>query len=193
MTLLSAGFTNPVFDSQAVFRSCLSAQSYVGQPQTVLPDFSCPTAIMPATAAMALTLLDFETPVAMLGFPPAVVDWIVFHTQAPVVPMAQASFVLVSQDTPLPDMAACHLGNDLYPEQGATIIKEVINFSDGEPLLLSGPGLLEPLTLRLPLADNGFVRQRMANYLRFPSGVDLFFCSGQQLLALPRSTKVEQI
>ncbi len=192
MSQLYPGWQQPVFDAQSVFRSSMLAQSYVGRAQQIEPELELPPGIEPACAALALTLIDFETPVCCLGFAPQVLSWLQFHTQAPQVELAEAHFVLVAKQHELPSLHQCLQGTDLYPDRSATIIKELSNLNSGQALCLSGPGLAQPMRLHLPDLPADFVRQRMANYLHFPCGVDLFLCAGRQLLALPRSTKVEE-
>jgi len=62
---LLAGFSDTTLDSQRAFRAALDALSRPGRIVTMpdlLPD-GAPVPLMPATAALALALFDYETPV----------------------------------------------------------------------------------------------------------------------------------
>ena len=60
---LRPGFLAPVADSQQVFRRVLRAMSEPGSLQDIAVDLAPPAPLDRATAALCLTLLDFETPV----------------------------------------------------------------------------------------------------------------------------------
>src|SRR5262245_23601343 len=100
----SPGLRNPALDSQAVFRALLSAMA---EPGRAVP---CPVRIEgaplpPVLAAVALTLLDFETPAYLasrLASSPAR-GFLSFHTGAPLAAdAAEASFVLALSQSELP-------------------------------------------------------------------------------------------
>lgn len=60
---LYAGFSDPVFDSQRSFRAVLEATSHPGRIIDVGTPIGAPPPLHPATAAICLALVDFETPV----------------------------------------------------------------------------------------------------------------------------------
>ena len=58
---------------------------------------------------------------------------------------------------------------------------------------LEGPGILgHALFSAAPLPPD-FAEQVRVNRGRFPSGVDLFFVTGDAIAALPRSTRLREI
>lgn len=191
---LLPAFADPVFDSQAVFMQSLHAMSYVGRRQQLSIALTCPVGIQPAMAALALTLLDFETPFYSLGLSEKALAWLRFHTQAPeAAQLAEAHFVLVAANHFLPPMHSCRQGSEIYPDQGATLLVELPSLDQGPGLQVTGPGIAEPITLNLAGLPDDFVQQRSRNYLQFPAGVDLFVTCGQAFIGLPRSTKVEDL
>mgnify|MGYP006299216285 FL=1 len=87
-----------------------------------------------------------------------------------------------------PSFEPC-LGDLKNPERGATLIVAVERVGDGPcRWSLSGPGIQSSSTLALAgLASAWFDRRREWN-AHFPLGVDMFFCAGPRVAALPRTT-----
>ena len=77
---LAPGFADPVLESQQSFRLVLQAMAEPGRLVPMRPDLSPPTPLRPTTAAVALTLVDYDTPVWLGDADAAVVDWLRFHT-----------------------------------------------------------------------------------------------------------------
>ena len=99
LATLASGFSDPVHDSQRVFRVLLDALSHPGKIVSVasaVPGFDASTAFAGASVPLAayaalLTLADYVTPVwqpelRVLG------DALRFHTGAPLVADARRSF-----------------------------------------------------------------------------------------------------
>ncbi|MBW8319192.1 MAG: phosphonate C-P lyase system protein PhnH, partial [Rhizobium sp.] len=82
---LTGGFSEPVHNAQSVFRMMMECLSRPGTIQSILPDVEPPKPMGAAAGAMALTLLDHDTPVWLTQglAKSAVADWIAFHTGAP--------------------------------------------------------------------------------------------------------------
>lgn len=187
---IGRGFTNPAIQSQAVFRAILAAMS---EPGTVL---ECPATIAgaplpPVMAAVALTLLDYETPVFLAGpiaggGPAAFIS---FHTSAPLVSNpAQASLVLAMTANELPPILQLSGGTPAYPDRSATVIVGVNGFDNGTRVKLHGPGIASSRAFCAGGLDLTFWQTAAANAARFPLGVDFIFCGPTSLAALPRST-----
>src|SRR5262249_28106481 len=84
MSAVAAGFDEPVLAAQSTFRNVMDAMA---RPGTVrrLAGIPTPAPLSPAAGAIALTLLDYETPFwldAPLAAAPEVARWIAFHTRA---------------------------------------------------------------------------------------------------------------
>lgn len=67
---------------------------------------------------------------------------------------------------------------------------ELPSLTSGEASVWSGPGLRAPRGVQLAGLPASFWTQWQANHAAFPSGVDLFFVHGRQLVGLPRTTVV---
>ncbi len=187
MNDLSPGFTSAL-DAQACFRALLSAFSTPGSVVMLPVPLTPPQGISPACAALLLTLTDAHTNVALPEASTAR-DWLIFHTGAPLVEADEAEFCVAAQRPPL---AALRQGTDEAPEDGATLILDLPDLETGaQRLRLSGPGLKEPVTVKLPL-DAQFLTEWHAQTRMAPRGVDILLCAGRSVLALPRSLQIEE-
>jgi alpha-D-ribose 1-methylphosphonate 5-triphosphate synthase subunit PhnH len=185
---LHPGFADPVLDGQACFRAVLEALAHPGRIAT-LAFAGPPPPLDPATAAVLLTLADAETPLWLDDAAGAARAWIAFHCGAPPAAQGDAAFGLALRPVGLAGFAA---GTDDAPEQGATLILQVAALGRGRALRLSGPGLAAPAVLRVDGLPESFAAEWAGNHARFPRGVDLILCAGQQVAALPRSTRIEE-
>jgi alpha-D-ribose 1-methylphosphonate 5-triphosphate synthase subunit PhnH len=186
---LTAGFADPIADSQATFRALLDAMAHPGlaYPCAVL---DAPSPLHPATAAAVLTLADHETPLWIDPEATACLHWLTFHTGAPQTPSpAEAQFVLALS---LPDLATLSNGTDEEPEASATVILQVRSLSSGKRYCLSGPGLRAPEELSVEGLPADFAAIWARNRGQFPRGVDLILCCGGQIAALPRSVSIQE-
>lgn len=76
----------------------------------------------------------------------------------------------------------------LYPDEAATIVMQA-KLSGGQALILTGPGI-ETTEIIAPQIDPKLWGIRNKR-IRYPSGFDLILVDGEQVLSLPRSTKIE--
>ena len=182
-TTLAGGFTDPPQDAAQAFRGIMQAMARPGQIETV-GGVRPPTPLSVAAATLLLTLCDPDTGLYLAGAcdTPAVRDWITFHTGAPFVAPADATFALGAWHDI--DLSVLPIGTPEYPDRSATVIVEVPNLTHGGAKL-RGPGIKDIAMLNLP--DIPALQQNAA---LFPLGLDFFFTSGAHLAALPRSTKV---
>lgn len=199
MTILRAsdgllpGFTDPVMQSQKIFRLLLEAMARPGTMVELPLSVTAPAPLDPATAAAALTLLDYETPLWLdeTAGTEAVASYLRFHCGCPLVHHRdRAAFAIIADPARLPPLASFNLGSDEYPDRSTTLIIQVPSLTTGDALALSGPGIRDSITL----AASGFpkeFRQWMAdNHELFPRGVDIFFTCGTLIAGLPRSTRL---
>jgi alpha-D-ribose 1-methylphosphonate 5-triphosphate synthase subunit PhnH len=191
------GFAMPGPDTQQVFRLTLEAMAYPGRIVSVVPPrFAPPTGIPAAAAAVLLTLCDPDTPLwCAPGWrtQTGMLDTLRFHTGVPIVtePAAAAFALADSRDAPMPE--AFRLGDDLDPQDGATLLLAVDSLTAGQPLRLSGPGLERPATVHVGGPDPAFWRNRIELEALFPRGLDLLLTTGEHLMALPRTTHLELV
>jgi alpha-D-ribose 1-methylphosphonate 5-triphosphate synthase subunit PhnH len=191
--VVSPGFAHPALDSQAMFRALLRAMA---EPGRAVP---CPVRIdgaplPPVLAAVALTLLDYETPAFLAGAiaSQAVRGFLGFHTGAPLQADAvKAAFVLALSQSALPPVALLGAGTPEYPDRSATVILGVTDFEEGTSVSLSGPGILGSREFRAGGLHAEFWDAAAANAARFPLGVDFILCGPEAVAGLPRSAVPE--
>lgn len=186
---LTPGFADPVAGSQACFRAVLAAMSRPGSVHT-LDAVTPPPQLCVAAAAVVLTLVDHETPVWIDPAAAAAQPWIAFHTGAASVSPGAAGFALALS---LPPLDALNNGADETPEASATIILQVASVTSGTRFSLEGPGLPTPAMLAVTGLPADFATLWQRNHARFPCGVDLILCAGNQVAALPRTTTVREV
>ena len=180
------GFADPVADAQTCFRAVLDAMAHPGRIMHAAGT-RAPAPLAPATGAVLLTLADAETPVWLDAAAAAGLDWIRFHCGAPAAEPGAAAFAVCLD---LPALDAFAWGSHDGPETSTTLILQRPGLDAGPALRLSGPGLREPVVVRLGLPEDFAARWR-PNHAAFPRGVDLIVCAGDRLAAIPRSTSVE--
>ena len=86
-----------------------------------------------------------------------------------------------------------NLGNEEYPDTSTTVVIEVDSLTSGSALSLSGPGIQSEQIASfsgLPADFVAYLKERQS-LVKFPLGVDFIFVADQQVLCLPRTTKVE--
>ncbi|MCI4214768.1 phosphonate C-P lyase system protein PhnH [Dickeya dianthicola] len=189
MTLL-AGFSYPWRDAQYTFRRILKAMSEPGVVVSLDHDNGWDGLSSSATAVV-LTLMDRETP---LWLDPVLSQEVLlsnlrFHTGVKLVEREAAAFALlpVSRELSLAGFAA---GDEMAPENSATLVLEVPALGGGRALRLIGPGIAEARMIapQLPASVLDYLEHRPH---AFPAGLDFLFTCGSTLMALPRTTHVE--
>lgn len=192
-TILKAGFDDSVRDSQRVFRALLDAMSRPGRIVTPPAPPEIPAGLNPATAAVCLALLDFETPLWLAG--PDIGEtraWLAFHAGCPFAASPdQAAFALVTDAASLPPLDGFALGSDEMPERSTTLILQVADLAAGQGKRLSGPGIDGTTLLAVHGLSESFWVERAAACALFPRGLDVIFTAGAALAAVPRTTRVE--
>lgn len=192
--LLQPAFADPVLDAQRSFRVALDALANPGQPQALAPAYlPAPlTGLHPATYALSLALLDVDTPLwlAPAFDTPAIRANLGFHCGCPIVAdRPQARFALLNASG-LDDLDGFDVGNDRYPDQSCTLLVQLPALSGGAETTWQGPGILQRQAVSLPV-EAGFWRARAARQA-FPRGLDLLFITADQVLGLPRSTRIQE-
>jgi alpha-D-ribose 1-methylphosphonate 5-triphosphate synthase subunit PhnH len=186
-------FADPVHASQGTFRAVMDA---LARPATVVPVPAIVWAppLGPAAAAVALTLLDYETPVWLdrkLASAPGLTDWFRFHTGAPMTAdPGRAAFAFAADAAQAPPLDAFALGTMEYPDRSTTLLLQVETFSAGERFTLSGPGIAGTQSFTVDPLPSDFRAQLIANRERFPRGVDVILVTDDAIAALPRSVRV---
>ncbi|MCC3719594.1 phosphonate C-P lyase system protein PhnH [Rouxiella badensis] len=189
---LVASFKHPVADAQFSFRRILKALSEPGSI-VALPEMSGFGVLDSASACVLLTLIDQDTP---LWISPRLNDDVLrqnlrFHTGAVLTEdPSSVSFALAEGSLDSATLLAFPCGDEMSPELATSVIVQVESLEGGKPLRLLGPGIEQSrvISVRLPDAVTQYLLNRPH---RFPLGLDFMFTCGEQLLALPRTTRVE--
>ena len=191
---LLPGLADPVFDSQRVFRAVLCAMSRPGTIQNIELGLQTPAPLTPLSAALALTLADFETPlwVQVSQGADAVERYLRFHCGSPLSRVsADARFALIHDSEGMPELSAFALGTPEFPDQSCTLVIQVASLTSGTRSTLRGPGIRDTTELAVTGLPARFWQQWRDNNARFPLGVDVILVTERQIAALPRTTHVE--
>lgn len=189
---LRPGFFDPSIQSQRVFRGVLDAMARPGILVDLAVELAPPAPLDPATAAVALTLADYETPLWLDCGDGAAAQYLRFHCGCPMTAETGAgAFAIITAPAAMPPLSAFRAGCDEYPDRSATLIVQVPSLTAGPVWRLSGPGILGGIGLAVAGLPPAFRQWAEDNHALFPRGVDLIFTSGAALVALPRSTRLE--
>jgi alpha-D-ribose 1-methylphosphonate 5-triphosphate synthase subunit PhnH len=192
--MLAPAFDDPALASQAVFRTVMEAIARPGLPRLLPSRLAVPPPLTPTAAAVALTLLDYETSFWLdrgLAAAPEVAPWFRFHTGAPqTADCARATFAFVSDPAAMPPFDAFSPGSLEYPDRSTTLVAQVASFGQGEELKLSGPGIAGPRSFSAQPLPPDFRARLVANREMFPRGIDLILVSPDAVAALPRSIRI---
>jgi alpha-D-ribose 1-methylphosphonate 5-triphosphate synthase subunit PhnH len=192
-TLIGAGFSDPVFQSQGTFRALLAALSEPGLACDLGDAILPPAGLEAATAIALLTLADYETPIWL---PAALRDgpagaWLRFHCGAALVDdPARAAFAVIGGATAEPKLAAFNAGDDQFPDRSTTLLVQCAGLTGGEVVALEGPGIPGQRSIAPTGLRRGFWAEVEGNAALYPLGVDLLLVHGAQVLGLPRSTQI---
>src|ERR1043166_3758422 len=125
MSAVATGFAEPVLAAQATFRTVMDAMARPGSVHR-LAGIVAPAPLSPSAAAIALTLLDYETPFwldAPLAAASEVARFISFHTGARLTEdSADAAFAFVAAPAAMPPIAQFAQGNAEYPDRSNTLV-----------------------------------------------------------------------
>ena len=196
MTLadLKPGFADAVFEAQAGFRALLDAFAYAGRITTVDLKLDPPAPLDVATAAVALTLFDFDTPVwlepAVASGP--VAGWMRFHSGSAIVAATgEAQFAVICDAAAMPALTGFSIGEDRYPDRSATLVIQVPSLTGGPATRWTGPGIDGAIEVAIAGLPDDFWAQWDDNHALYPLGVDVIFACGREVIGLPRGIKVE--
>jgi alpha-D-ribose 1-methylphosphonate 5-triphosphate synthase subunit PhnH len=164
---------------------------WLGLPVRLEAALEAPAPLHVTSAAVALTLCDFQTPVWLS---PALrnertVHYLQFHTGAPIVEqmeVAHFAFLSVEERNPVSIFAQ---GTHEYPDRSATLVIQAIQFNSRD-VVLTGPGIKESVGFGVEGLAQEFWAGMAENHARFPVGVDVIFAAPQSLAAVPRSIAV---
>lgn len=194
MSALAPAFADPVDNAQSVFRAVMDAMARPGTPQSLAPALVSPSPLSSGAGAIALTLLDYESPFWLdqkLAAEPDVAQWLRFHTGAPIVrDPKDAAFAFIADATRVPRFDALELGTAEYPDRSTTLVVQIEHLSGSEVMRLRGPGIAGEREFAVSPCQMNLIEQLRGNHALFPRGIDLLFVTSDAVAAIPRSTRV---
>ncbi len=186
------GFADPTREAQSVFRAILDALAHPGQRYSIQGPAKAPASLGPGLAAVAMTILDEQSPVALheaLAHDASAVHYLSFHTGARLATsIGAADFVFATPDS-FPDLEALAHGSDEAPHRSATIILDARARGEGDRFTGVGPGIDGIVEIDAPWVPTGFADVWAKNASLFPRGVDLLVVDDNSVVALPRTTR----
>jgi alpha-D-ribose 1-methylphosphonate 5-triphosphate synthase subunit PhnH len=188
--------SSPAFLSQRRFRALMDAFARPGTIQPLGGDLAPIGPVPPSAIAGLYALADFETTIHLapsLAAQSELASAIRFETSARLVAdPAAASFALLDARHDQLVLADFHQGTPEYPDRSTTIFVIVLGLADGTAHQATGPGIKTSARIAPSDLPADFLNQWNANRAGFPLGVDLVFCAGASILALPRSTRLAE-
>ncbi|MDO6965757.1 phosphonate C-P lyase system protein PhnH [Rhizobium alvei] len=188
------GFADPVYQSQCVFKTIMDCMSRPGTIGRLDPVATPPAPLGAAAGAIALTLCDHDTPIHMSGrlIEAGVQSWLAFQAGALITDVRdEASFAFIEKGASLPSLSTFAMGSQEYPDRSATLVYEVSSLTSGRPLTLSGPGIDGETTLAPEGLPAQFERAWLDNAAQYPRGIDLILTCGNDIVCLPRTTRIQ--
>lgn len=189
------GFSDPVHEAQATFRSLLAAFSYPGRLHTLATLEQAPPPLIPACGAACLTLFDRQTQIWLPtdSGSELIRAWLQFHTSCQLTPDPhRADFALVFTPADLPPWSNFKQGTAAVPEDSTTILIQVESFHTGGCLFMQGPGIHPQATpLKITITPESYVPALAAKPDCFPLGLDIILFTKDQCIGLPRTTRIQ--
>jgi alpha-D-ribose 1-methylphosphonate 5-triphosphate synthase subunit PhnH len=159
-----------------------------------MPVECTPAPFTAATAAIALTLFDFDNAVWLDGASAhgPVPAFLRFHCGTRVCSdPIEARFAVIADPSAMPSLDSFAIGEDRYPDRSATLIIQVPSLTEGPVTTWTGPGIESSQEVRIDGLPAGFWEQWALNHELYPLGVDIIFTAGNSVIGLPRSVNVE--
>lgn len=185
-------FNNPSHDSQSVFRQILKSMAEPGSILTINAQLVPPHPLSIATAAICLSLFDFETNlwISTSLKTHEVIKYLKFHTGLKIADKPKkASFCILG--TSIPSLDEFCSGTADYPENSSTLIIQTDEISTRAQLQFEGPGIKTNRYVSVGSINKGFWSDREGLQSLFPRGLDLVFTQNNKMISVPRTTKID--
>jgi alpha-D-ribose 1-methylphosphonate 5-triphosphate synthase subunit PhnH len=184
---------SPTRDAQRTFRTILNAMAHPGLIFKIHEPLQPPHSLSIGSAAVCLTLLDFETRLwADSGIDRTTRDWLRFHCGCRTAENpSDADFALIANAGEIPSLQLFPPGEDEYPERSATLIIQVDRLSPRGGRRIFGPGIRDFTEIEVEGLPARFWEERLKQSSIYPLGVDIIFVSGRMIAGLPRTSGIE--
>ena len=196
LAAMQGGMSNPVRQTQALFRTLMEAMARPGRLFPASSDARPPSPLCPLAAAILVTLADADTPLWLdgaLANEAAVTDWLTFHVSAPFASeTASARFAVLAEPKQALPLEVFGLGSQDYPDMSTTLILQVERLTPEGAWQLTGPGIKERHTLGVEGLSPRFFAQWEANRRLYPRGVDVMLVAPDAIACLPRTTMITE-
>lgn len=187
---LLPGFQTPSLDAQRAFRALLDAWARPGTIATIDGLDEAPQGFDLASASLALTLVDQDTPVWLSDSMAPAADWLRFHCGCPIADDPfKAVFAFARADDAL-DLDRFNTGAALSPEEGATLVLQAEGLNGGAKMKLTGPGIRTEQPFQISGVPARLWSKRAEIAVDFPAGLDIILTSGARLISIPRTTRL---
>jgi len=187
---LLPGFCDYGIEANAVFRTCLDAMSRPGRIYPFDVKLAAPDPLWPTSAAVLLTLADYETTCwldSALAERDEIRSFLRFHTSMRFTAAAnEADFAVIADVAEMPKLRSFKLGTPEFPDRSTTLLVQVDELVE-TGLRFSGPGIDGKTSFSCDPMPANFKDQLIDNRSAFPCGVDLMFVTPAHIAALPRS------
>ncbi len=189
---VQAGFTNPVYDSQSIFRLLLKGMAEPGLIAGLddVPDF--PVGLNTASYAVALALFDQDTSINLAASlqQEEIKDSLRFHTAAELVEGCDTADFVICNESDRPDLDKLNAGTETYPDHSCTLIIQCESFFKGIIYRATGPGIETSRKIRCSAFNGTLLHQRESLAAQFPLGIDLILTCDREFFCIPRTTKL---
>ncbi|MBB4428303.1 alpha-D-ribose 1-methylphosphonate 5-triphosphate synthase subunit PhnH [Bradyrhizobium sp. CIR48] len=188
---LSTGLSDPIHQSQAVFRTVLQSMARPGIPRAMQADIIPPSPFSGPVAALALTL--FDSNVTLLLGPTydnaAIRSYLHLHSGVRLVGHADQADFAVTNGTEEIAFGAFKPIDPRTPHLSSTVIIQVESLTGGQPVILHGPGVEGNVGLCAQGLPPEFWEKWDANAAGYPRGVDVILADNRSICGLPRTTR----
>jgi len=195
---------SPVINAESSaldFRQIMNAMAFPGRTHSCeSPKNNAISADVNGSAQhIANALVSREVTVSFFDLTPSAVslEWLRLSLRSRIVDFKDADFIFVNSSslTNL-DLDELPLGNAESPEKSTTLlvnVSDAFTASTDRPIRFGGPGVNPnalPISVNLDSVPTSFFEQRERLKPLFPMGLDVYFCSKDDFIAMPRTTTV---
>jgi alpha-D-ribose 1-methylphosphonate 5-triphosphate synthase subunit PhnH len=194
---------DPVFHSQAIFRSALDAIARPGNLSSLdtLP-IDPPAGLTRGLASLAFTLINRDVSYCLVGFNPETEAYLNANTSSRTQALHQADFLLCD-GYPSAEVVQCaKTGILTYPETSSSIYAQVSGIHaeptpDALAVRFEGPGIPESVTRWFTQAPRSFFEALASVNSEFPLGIDVLLVHANpcdpgtfRVLGIPRTARI---